>query len=169
MSGAAARVVRAAAVADLPAVAAVAAASWHATYGGFLRPATVDAFLRGAYSEVALRRSLAGGGLWVLEPLAAAGGPVGFTRLAVVDGAGSLGALYLRPDRQRRGGGGLLLEHALAWFAGRGLARVELTVAERNAGARAFYRAHGFVEGAPRRALLFGEALVEVPCVRPLP
>lgn len=63
----------------------------------------------------------------------------------------------------------MLLEHALAWFAGQGLERTELTVAERNGAARAFYRAHGFEERETLRSQLFGEDLVEVRCVRGVP
>ena len=118
-------VVRAARLEDLAAVAAVAAASWHATYGGFLRRVTIEAFLRGAYSEVALRRTLDAGGLWTLHPLepaapAGVGAPVGYTRLSTVDGRGSVGAIYLLPAWLRRGGGRLLLEHAFARFTAQG-------------------------------------------------
>jgi ribosomal protein S18 acetylase RimI-like enzyme len=52
--------------------------------------------------------------------------------------------LGVRPGARRAGIGRDLVEAALAWVRGRGVARVEIRVAVRNAEGQAFWRALGF-------------------------
>jgi ribosomal protein S18 acetylase RimI-like enzyme len=52
--------------------------------------------------------------------------------------------LWVAPDSRRTGVGGQLVEAALRWIEGRGVARVEVRVATRNPEGQAFWRALGF-------------------------
>jgi ribosomal protein S18 acetylase RimI-like enzyme len=153
--------VRIASPADIDAIQAVAHATWHATYAELLSEATINAFLKRAYSDYALRQTLNDGGLWVLER---SGGIGGYVRLGVQDAVGQLNAIYVHPDLQGRGYGYRLWRCAEVWFAARGIREVQLTVADANAQARAFYRRLGFVERGERRSRLHGEPLVERVC-----
>ncbi|QXC63202.1 GNAT family N-acetyltransferase [Aquihabitans sp. G128] len=58
--------------------------------------------------------------------------------------AGEVYELYVDPSAQGAGGGSRLLDAAEAWFADRGLARVELTTLATNLRAQAFYAARGW-------------------------
>lgn len=60
--------------------------------------------------------------------------------------AGEVYELYVDPTAQGRGAGRRLLAEAEAWFAGHGLARMELSTMATNARARAFYRSLGWEE-----------------------
>jgi ribosomal protein S18 acetylase RimI-like enzyme len=143
---------------DIKWVQKVATETWHATYRGLLSPAAIDSFLKWAYSEYSLRQTLNSAGLWVLER---AGEVVGYIRLSVRDSVGQLGAIYVLPSLQRQGLGRQLWSCALAWFEARGVTQVELTVAESNHSAQAFYTQLGFEAGELRRSSLSGEPLVE--------
>ncbi|UCH27513.1 MAG: GNAT family N-acetyltransferase [Trueperaceae bacterium] len=136
----------------------VAAETWHATYADILSPSAIDNFLKWAYSEYSLRQTLNSAGLWVLER---AGEVVGYIRLSVRDSVGQLGAIYVLPSLQRQGLGHKLWSCALAWFEARGVVQVELTVAEGNHIAQAFYKKLGFEAGELKRSSLSGEPLVE--------
>jgi GNAT superfamily N-acetyltransferase len=57
---------------------------------------------------------------------------------------GEITDLFVRGAWRRRGVGRALVGAALHWVATRGVARVEVRVADANAGARAFWRALGF-------------------------
>jgi ribosomal protein S18 acetylase RimI-like enzyme len=52
--------------------------------------------------------------------------------------------LGVRDDHRRRGIGGVLVEHALAWVRDGGVRRVEVHVAHGNTEGQAFWRALGF-------------------------
>lgn len=54
--------------------------------------------------------------------------------------------LYVATALRRRGLGRALATHALAWAADKGISRVEVRVASRNAEGQAFWRALGFGE-----------------------
>lgn len=60
----------------------------------------------------------------------------------------------VRRAHWRRGVGRALMDAALGWASGRGIARVELTVAADNAPARALYAGFGFVEEGRKHAAL---------------
>lgn len=154
--------VRAARPDDVAAVRGVAERAWVSTYGAFLSRDVIDRYVARAYSEIALRRAMAGEGLWVLEH---DGRVCGYVRLLVRDGVGRVAALYVAPEAQRRGHGRRLWVRSLGWFRSRRVREVRLTVADANLPARAFYARIGFREGAPRRASLLGEAFDERECV----
>jgi GNAT superfamily N-acetyltransferase len=58
--------------------------------------------------------------------------------------AGEVYELYIDPTAQGRGGGGLLLDAAEAWFASVGFERAELSTLATNPAAQAFYEARGW-------------------------
>jgi len=59
---------------------------------------------------------------------------------------GQLMDMAVRPELRRRGLGSLLLAEALRWFKGRGIERVELSVAARNPIGYPFWKKHGFAD-----------------------
>ena len=59
-------------------------------------------------------------------------------------GVGYVHLFYVAPPQRGRGLGRLLHQHAAAVFTARGMRRMRLSVAERNSGAIAFYRALGW-------------------------
>ncbi|HET9700745.1 MAG TPA: GNAT family N-acetyltransferase, partial [Burkholderiales bacterium] len=64
---------------------------------------------------------------------------------AGVPGEMKLDKLYVRPDLQRRGHGGRLIDRAARVARERGCNRLVLAVNKRNAAAIGAYRKHGFV------------------------
>jgi GNAT superfamily N-acetyltransferase len=59
---------------------------------------------------------------------------------------GQLMDMAVRPELRRRGLGSLLLAEALRWFKGRGIERVELSVAARNPIGYPFWKKRGFAD-----------------------
>jgi ribosomal protein S18 acetylase RimI-like enzyme len=64
--------------------------------------------------------------------------------LLVETGRAEITELYVRDADRRRGAGRALVDAALEWVRGRGIDRVEVRVAARNAEGQAFWRALGF-------------------------
>jgi ribosomal protein S18 acetylase RimI-like enzyme len=110
-------------------------------------------------------QALAAGHRWLEEALAAAADGKGAALVAVEDGGSVVGVLGISPsvhftgerdgyvgelavatDAARRGIGRTLIEAAEAWARDHDLAHLTLHTGARNAGARAFYAALGFVE-----------------------
>jgi ribosomal protein S18 acetylase RimI-like enzyme len=89
-------------------------------------------------------------------------GPVGTATGAAYDaesGVAHVYAMWVAPDARRAGVGRALLDAAAGWARDRGCDRLVLSVTESNAGARAFYEAHGFSETGERRPLREGADL----------
>ncbi|MBM6786777.1 GNAT family N-acetyltransferase [Collinsella tanakaei] len=70
--------------------------------------------------------------------------PVGFIKLDLDDGIGSIDDLVVLPEARGRGIGSQLMEWARREFAQHGIREVELTVSEGNDDALVFYERHGF-------------------------
>jgi len=68
------------------------------------------------------------------------------TGLAAERARGEIHELAVAPGRRRQGVGRALVAAALAWASQRGVGRVEVRVAARNAEGQAFWRALGFAE-----------------------
>ncbi len=84
--------------------------------------------------------------------LAAEGGaPVGFVLAQRAADEAEILSLAVLPERRGRGIGRALLDSCLDGLAGQGVGRVFLEVAADNVGARALYRAAGFVFAGRRR------------------
>lgn len=70
--------------------------------------------------------------------------PIGFIKLDLDDGIGSIDDLVVLPEARGQGVGSQLMDWAHCEFAQRGVREVELTVSEGNDMALAFYERHGF-------------------------
>ncbi|MCF6413455.1 GNAT family N-acetyltransferase [Collinsella tanakaei] len=70
--------------------------------------------------------------------------PVGFIKLGLDDGIGSIDDLVVLPEARGQGVGSQLMGWARREFAQHGIREVELTVSEGNDDAFVFYERHGF-------------------------
>jgi ribosomal protein S18 acetylase RimI-like enzyme len=134
---------------DLPAIAALAARTWRASYPGIISAAQIDYMLARMYDLAVLERELHEEGIRFacLEEdgalvAFASFGPCG--QVTSAGGRAKLHKLYVDPAHQRRGHGRRLLAHVEAAARAAGVARLVLNVNKRNAGALAAYRACGF-------------------------
>lgn len=149
--------------ADLRAVAAVARATWPATYRGILARRAVAEHLRAAYTPLALADRLGlDGGLFLLAEAVGAGRSgrargVAFCqagRRVAAPGEADLWAIYVRPEWQGGGIGRRLVEAAAGALPD---CRLHVALAAANERAAAFYRALGFAwEGAGYTATIQG-------------
>ncbi|MEV6879285.1 GNAT family N-acetyltransferase [Amycolatopsis sp. NPDC051128] len=140
--------IRAATVADAPAIGEVHVASWQAAYRGLLP----DAFLAGLSVEpraASWARRIGDpaipGQVLVVED---AGGIAGFAAYGPGQDEGQLYALYLLPDRWGRGLGRLLHDQVVLDLAAAGHRRAVLWVLATNERAKAFYGRQGWVDDA---------------------
>ena len=151
---------------ELPAVSAIYAASWRSAYRGIVPQGYLDRLSDGFRLPAPARRrqdSLVAEEDGVLVGTVCAG-PARDDRWP---GWGEIIALYLLPDRRRRGIGTLLLEAAMDRLRQRGFSNIYLWAAEKNAPARRFYEARGFTPAPERTStLLDGEAVWEVRYIR---
>lgn len=144
---------------DLPAVALVQVASWRAAYQGTLPQAFLET-LDPLEAERGLRAAFARHRILVV---ARAGHILGFAAAGPGLGADAeIHAIYLLPSAWGLGYGRRLLDALLRELQGEGFSSAGLWVLERNARARAFYEALGWVpEGTRRTAWQGGIALPE--------
>jgi GNAT superfamily N-acetyltransferase len=149
--------VRAAGVADAPAVAALKVRAWRAAYGGVLPPGVLEAL-----DPVKEREAWAGyldgippeDRLWVAVD---DGVLVGYTRAGpspdedVPPGTGQIHGLYVEPARIGTGLGSLLLWHSLDDLRDRGYVRAVLWHFAGNEVAARFYDRAGIAPDGARR------------------
>ena len=131
--------VRPASAQDVPALRAVGVRTWRATYEGVLPGAAVEAGVAEFFNAYSLGAAVESGRM-----LAAFrdGVLVGLLEFDRVDAARTmLWKLYVDPEAQGRGIGGLLLERLLQTA---GSAEVAVEHDDRNAAAAAFFQAFGF-------------------------
>lgn len=129
---------------DLAAVRALLVETWHATYDRTYGEARVTRMTDAWHSIEALRARLA-------QPrsefvVADDGAEIAGMAFAAADESGktvTLRQLYVRPDRQGRGIGGMLLDEVVESFPDANM--ITLEVDPDNAKAIAFYEAQGFV------------------------
>lgn len=129
---------------EAEALSALAARIWRHHYPPIIGSAQTEYMLAQRYVPDAIRRELACGDAWwdVLRD-----GPdmVGFaSTLLAADGELKLDKLYVVPERQRQGLGGMLIAHACDRAARLGCSAVILAVNKHNSAAIAAYRKHGF-------------------------
>jgi ribosomal protein S18 acetylase RimI-like enzyme len=137
--------VRTAGERDLQAVRDLLVETWHATYDAALGRQRVTEITDDWHSLVALRRQLDQPNAEFL--VADDGEQLGGMAFAVADAAGTsvmLRQLYVRPEFQGRGIGGMLLDEVIDSFPDATLFRLE--VEEANARAIGFYRSQDFDE-----------------------
>jgi len=160
--------VRTAGARDIPAIHALLAETWHATYDGFYGAGTVEAMLAELHSPKALQAMIDrdrseylvaddGERLCGCAYAAAAGEDARVVTLF---------QLYVLPALQGRGIGGMLLEEIeQSFFESE---RLRLEVEEKNSRAVAFYETEGFSQTAreehggalPRTLLIYEKSLV---------
>lgn len=138
-------VIRAATATDLPAIAGLAGRIWRAHYPGIISVEQIEYMLIRMFDCGEMQRQLASG--TVYEQILLAGRLIGFASHAPTGNPTErkLDKLYVLPECQRRGFGGLLLRHVLNAARVRGCTSVMLTVNRRNRQAVAAYEKHGFV------------------------
>jgi ribosomal protein S18 acetylase RimI-like enzyme len=151
--------VRTASERDLPAISALLAETWHATYDGLYGAAGVTDISTRWHSVDWLRQMLRRPGSEFV--VADTGDLLAGAGYAVLDAAGEvveLQELDVRPDMQGHGVGGLLLAELEASFVDASLMRLD--VEARNERAVAFYRANGFAEVGRRPATQWVDAMI---------
>jgi ribosomal protein S18 acetylase RimI-like enzyme len=153
--------VRTASARDLPAIRALLVATWHDTYDGIYGAERVTAITDEWHSLPALAARLErpGSEFLVADDGARVGG-VAFAAMGDDGASVSLQQLYVLPELQGRGIGGLLLDEIEGCFPE--ATRIEAEVEEKNARAIAFYRAQGFAERARRSVSGAGGAAIDV-------
>lgn len=133
---------------DIPAIQAVAAASWHATYADIFTPAFIERFLAGAYSTDALQHSIANERSIFLvakaEDQVIGYGQAGVGLRTQGDGF-ELYRLYVAPTHWRQGIGACLLSKIEHWLKVQGATGYGCHVHSQNEVGKAFYRKAGFV------------------------
>jgi ribosomal protein S18 acetylase RimI-like enzyme len=146
---------REARIADAHAIAEIHVGAWRAAYRGLV----ADEYL--AALSVEQRRGFWKGqltkpGAWKVALAQDASGVIGFcsygpTRDADAEGDAEIFAIYVRPEKWRRGAGRALCEHALREAAAREHRAVSLWVLTTNEAARRFYERLGFApDGAQK-------------------
>jgi GNAT superfamily N-acetyltransferase len=157
---------------DADAVGEVFLACWHRSYAGLL-PAPVRARYDGPGARALWRRILTAHPDGVLVADVPAAGPRGVVRFGPDPddaGRGHVFSLYVHPDAQGLGLGGALLRAAAARLGSAGHGVATLWVFTANAGARAFYRRHGWApDGGTRVEPEYGEPEVRLRCPLPGP
>jgi ribosomal protein S18 acetylase RimI-like enzyme len=129
---------------DIEAVRELLVETWHATYDGIYGPEKVSQITNEWHSVRSLTSRLTRPNSEFL--VADDGKRIAGTAFASADDSGKtvmLHQLYVRPEAQGRGVGGMLLDEILDSFPDMETARLE--VEEANVKAVAFYEAYGFV------------------------
>jgi ribosomal protein S18 acetylase RimI-like enzyme len=160
--------IRLAAPCDIEAIQRVARDAWAAAYEGLIPAEVQRKALESWYSAERLRESIAARDsvfLVVVREEAV----IAFTQFVLVHATAELARIYVLPERQREGLGTALLEAGTARVRQRGCTRVEVSVERENLIGRAFYRRHGFREGAAASLDICGHAVPIVQCERILP
>lgn len=131
------------AVDDIDAVSALARQVWQATYPALISQAQIDAMLADRYAAARMREQLDDPrhAWWVARE---GGAPVGFAHAVLEQSACKLDKLYVRPDRQRRGIGAILLHAVEDWAHRLPAQRLWLQVNRGNAQAIRAYEKYGF-------------------------
>ena len=137
--------VRTASERDLEKVRALLVETWHATYDAFLGAAGVEALIARLLSPAGLRERLrARDSEFLVADDGRTLGGMAYARMPEGSKTVELQFLYVRPAAQRQGIGRNLFAELETCFPEAELMRLEVELA--NAGAIAFYAAHGFIE-----------------------
>ena len=130
---------------EVEALSKLAAEIWRAHYPAIIGSAQTEYMLAQRYDPRVIRQELGGGDIW-WDTLHADGTMIGFSSALVADTprALKLDKLYVHPAHQRRGFGGMLIEHACQRAKRLEYEKVILAVNKNNASAIAAYRKHGF-------------------------
>ena len=130
---------------DIDRLCALAAEIWRAHYPAIISAAQIEYMLAQRYNPALLREELQRGDIW-WDQLLVGGRMAGFASYFVTGNAGEmkLDKLYVHPDHQRRGYGGMLLDRAVTIARAYGYGTLTLAVNKKNANAIAAYGKNGF-------------------------
>ena len=128
---------------ELPAIAALAREVWQATYLGIITQEQIDFMLAQRYSSKRLNEDLQSADKWLNQAFVGEQ-RIGFAFCELSKGEYKLDKLYLHPDFQRQGAGGMLIAHVAAHARKLGYPAVILAVNKNNEQAIKAYRKHGF-------------------------
>ena len=130
---------------DIGPLAALAREIWYAHYPALITTAQIEYMLDQRYRPAIVRSELARPGTW-WDKLMIGPAMAGFSSYFLVPSAREmkLDKLYVHPQRQRRGLGGLMIERACEAGRAQSCRRLVLAVNKQNATAIAAYLKHGF-------------------------
>jgi ribosomal protein S18 acetylase RimI-like enzyme len=130
---------------EVPELSALARAIWRAHYPGIISEAQIEYMLAERYDEAVIREELTRDDVW-WDVLVVDGIMAGYTAYLWTDAPGmiKIDKLYFHPRMQRRGYGGLLLDHVAHKMAVHGCKRLTLAVNRNNKTAIAAYLKSGF-------------------------
>lgn len=146
-------ILRAATAADIPALSALATASFNAKFAHLYSAENLHAFLKESLSEPAITAELANPDRVYRLAVGAEGALLGYCKIGLTCGfpghaRGSrvmeLKQLYTAPEATGQGIGAALMDWAMAQFAERGADEAQISVYAHNDGAHRFYRRYGF-------------------------
>ena len=134
--------------ADIDRLVALAAEIWRAHYPAIISVAQIEYMLGQRYQPAVVRAELKRRDLW-WDQLLVANRMCGFASYFVTANVGEmkLDKLYVHPDYQRQGYGGMLLDRAVTIARAYGCATLMLAVNKRNRSAIAAYEKNGFRVG----------------------
>ena len=137
--------IRALRTSEIAALSALAGEIWRAHYPGIISVAQIEYMLAERYNATVIGEELQRDDLW-WDVLLLNGQMAGYTSyfLTAVPGTIKIDKLYLHPRAQRRGYGGLMVDHVARQMAAQGCKRLTLAVNRYNQTAIAAYRKHGF-------------------------
>ena len=129
---------------DAEAIAALAALIWNAHYTGIISSEQIDYMLKQRYAPALIRRQLADGIAW--DKLLLDGRIISYSSYFKIDDGREmkLDKLYVHPERQRGGYGGLLIARVMGIAREAGCRALVLAVNKANANAIAAYTKYGF-------------------------
>lgn len=130
---------------EVPQLSALARDIWRAHYPGIISAAQIEYMLAERYDEAVIRAELQRDDVW-WDVLLADGTLAGYTSYFWAEAPATIkiDKLYFHPRMQRRGYGGLLIDHVARTMAGQGCRRLTLAVNRHNQTAIAAYIKHGF-------------------------
>lgn len=130
---------------DVERLAALAREIWYAHYPAIIGTAQIEYMLGQRYALEVVRQELGRDGLW-WSKLMVGGEMAGFASYFLTGAAGEMkiDKLYVHPRHQRRGYGGMMLEHIGDAARARGCSQLVLAVNKNNRSAIAAYLRHGF-------------------------
>jgi diamine N-acetyltransferase len=133
---------------EVPRVSALAGEIWRAHYPGIISEAQIEFMLAERYDEAVIREALKRDDVW-WDVFLLGTEMVGYTSYFWADAADSpetikIDKLYFHPNVQRRGYGGLTIDHVARKMAVHGCKRLTLAVNRHNKTAIAAYLKNGF-------------------------
>lgn len=130
--------------ADIDELVALARKVWHQHYPAIISTAQIEYMLAQRYSRDVIAAELQRSDIW-WDQLRADERMMAFSSYFKVDaGEMKLDKLYVHPQNQRRGYGGMLLDRAVQVAREQRCSRLKLAVNKGNANAISAYKKHGF-------------------------